>query len=629
MTIKGFSTSLHTIKAPDDYPQAKIEQRYVTLSSVGSNRHAIDTATKAFYPVNLVPATIDAVQPSVDADRIIFLTGHGARVGDILKFRSGALRGIESEIIAVPDANTMVLALRLPSAPIGGVDTVQITRGVNLQASEDGSLAISSGPIQFVLDGSPQQVVEDTATPANNIFLPTVASFVRDGVDQKVVRDTSVYANNRPLPVELISTSGTPATFNLTAGDIAVHVTHDGNQLSTFDSVRIGNGTNLLAVLADGSITTRLSDGTDNLDINADGSIKVGDGTEILLINAEGSVSSRITDGTDELAINADGSIVSRISDGTNSLNINADGSVRIGDGTETLLVNADGSINAVVTATNLDVRDLTHVSDSVKVGDGTDFLAVNGDGSINAVVTATNLDVRDLTHVSDSIKIGDGTDLMAVNADGSINSVVTATDLDVRDLTHVSDSIKIGDGTDLMAVNADGSINSVVTATDLDIRGLSQATDSVAVGDGTTAISVDPVTGELFTTIKQNGNEALVSGNALAVGLYNGSQFASIDTSGRLAVAEVGGTTGIAGSTSSATLMTFVASGTEMEIFLQADSANTDNIRIGFTGANQATTTTGYELLPGASISMKAAQTITALAVSGTQKINYIYVRR
>lgn len=591
MTIKGFSTSLHTIKAPDDYPQAKIEQRYVTLSSVGSNRHAIDTATKAFYPVNFVPATIDAVQPSVDADRIIFLTGHGARVGDILKFRSGALRGIESEIIAVPDANTMVLALRLPSAPIGGVDTVQITRGVNLQASEDGSLAISSGPIQFVLDGSPQQVVEDTATPANNIFLPTVASFVRDGVDQKVVRDTSVDANNRPLPVELISTSGTPATFNLTTGDIAVHVTHDGNQLSTFDSVRIGDGTNLLAVLADGSITTRLSDGTDNLDINADGSIKVGDGTEILLINAEGSVSSRITDGTDELAINADGSIVSRISDGTNSLNINADGSVRIGDGTETLLVNADGSINAVVTATDLDVRDLTHVSDSVKVGDGTDFLAVNGDGSINAVVTAT--------------------------------------DLDVRDLTHVSDSIKIGDGTDLMAVNADGSINSVVTATDLDIRGLSQATDSVAVGDGTTAISVDPVTGELFTTIKQNGNEALVSGNALAVGLYNGSQFASIDTSGRLAVAEVGGTTGIAGSTSSATLMTFVASGTEMEIFLQADSANTDNIRIGFTGANQATTTTGYELLPGASISMKAAQTITALAVSGTQKINYIYVRR
>lgn len=611
MTIKGFSTSLHTIKAPDAYPQAKIDQKYVTLSPVGSNRHAIDTATKAFYPVNFTPVAIDAGQPSVDADRIIVLTGHGARVGDILRFRSGALTGIESEIIAVPDANTMVLALKLPSAPVGGVDTVQVTRGVNLQASEDGSLAISSGPIQFVLDGSPQQVIEDTVTPANNIFLPTVASFVRDGVDQKVVRDTSVDANNRPLPVELISTSGTPATFNLTTGDISVHVTHDGDQLSTYDSVRIGDGTNLLAVLADGSITTRLSDGTDNLDINADGSVKVGDGAEILLINAEGSVSSRITDGTDELAINADGSIVSRISDGTDSLGINA-----------------DGSINSVVTATDLDIRDITHVSDSIKVGDGTDLMAVNADGSINAVVSATDLDVRDITHVSDSIKVGDGTDLLAVNADGSINAVVTATDLDVRDITHVSDSIKIGDGTDLMAVNADGSINSVITATDLDIRDLSQATDSVAVGDGTTAISVDPVTNELFTTIKQNGNEALVSGNALAVGLYNGAQFAEIDTAGRLSVKEKGGTTGVAGSSSASTVQTISALGTETQVFLQADSANTDNIRIGFTGANEATTTSGYELLPGASITIKASQAITWIAVSGTQKLNYIIVR-
>lgn len=65
---------------------------------------------------------------------------------------------------------------------------------------------------------------------------------------------------------------------------------------------------------------------------------------------------------------------------------------------------------------------DLSHVDDSVKVGDGTDFLAVNADGSINAVVTATNLDIRDLTHASDSVKVGDGTDFLAINGDGSIN---------------------------------------------------------------------------------------------------------------------------------------------------------------------------------------------------------------
>lgn len=107
---------------------------------------------------------------------------------------------------------------------------------------------------------------------------------------------------------------------------------------------------------------------------------------------------------------------------------------VQLTDGTDVALINASGflevNVNGTVTvsATDLDIRDLTHVSDSVKVGDGTDFLAVNADGSINAVVSATNLDIRDLTHVSDSVKVGDGTDFMAVNSDGSINvNLVTA----------------------------------------------------------------------------------------------------------------------------------------------------------------------------------------------------------
>lgn len=54
------------------------------------------------------------------------------------------------------------------------------------------------------------------------------------------------------------------------------------------------------------------------------------------------------------------------------------------------LRTNANGALwvefvnsSIAVTATDLDIRDLTHVSDSVKIGDGTDFLAVAADGSI------------------------------------------------------------------------------------------------------------------------------------------------------------------------------------------------------------------------------------------------------
>ncbi len=49
----------------------------------------------------------------------------------------------------------------------------------------------------------------------------------------------------------------------------------------------------------------------------------------------------------------------------------------------------------------------------NIAISDGTDTLAVNGDGSINAVVTATQLDIDDLINTADSVAIGDETNLV------------------------------------------------------------------------------------------------------------------------------------------------------------------------------------------------------------------------
>lgn len=62
----------------------------------------------------------------------------------------------------------------------------------------------------------------------------------------------------------------------------------------------------------------------------------------------------------------------------------------------------------------------------NTKISDGTDILAVNADGSLNAVVSSTNLDIRDLTAASDSVAIKNGANTLAINADGSVNAVVT-----------------------------------------------------------------------------------------------------------------------------------------------------------------------------------------------------------
>ena len=138
------------------------------------------------------------------------------------------------------------------------------------------------------------------------------------------------------------------------------------------------------------------------------------------------------------------------------------------------LLIDSSGHITAningtvTVSATDLDIRDLSASQDNVAISDGTDTLAVNADGSINSVVTATDLDIRDITHVSDSIKVGDGTDFLAIAADGSIavtdnggSLTVDATDLDIRDLSAAQDNVAIRDaGGDELAINADGSLN-------------------------------------------------------------------------------------------------------------------------------------------------------------------------
>lgn len=125
-----------------------------------------------------------------------------------------------------------------------------------------------------------------------------------------------------------------------------------------------------------------------------------------------------------------DGTIVSR------TLTVNADGSVNVTDNGSSLTVDSvDLDIRNLVFATDkvdvsasviaLDAPTLAAL-ESITVQNPSGASAVNiQDGGNSITVDATDLDIRDLTHVSDSIKVGDGTDLLAVNTDGSINVVV------------------------------------------------------------------------------------------------------------------------------------------------------------------------------------------------------------
>lgn len=127
------------------------------------------------------------------------------------------------------------------------------------------------------------------------------------------------------------------------------------------------------------------------------------------------------------------------------------DDGTAIGHVSDALKVNFSNS-SIAVTATDLDIRDLAFATDKVDASgstlganDGVDIgdVTINNAAGASAVniqdggnsitvdgsvtVSATDLDIRDLSHTQDSTKIGDGVEFLAINADGSINTKFAA----------------------------------------------------------------------------------------------------------------------------------------------------------------------------------------------------------
>ena len=231
-----------------------------------------------------------------------------------------------------------------------------------------------------------------------------------------------------------------------------------------------GHFPQLVSATRDANVSTnpifvRLTDGTTNatftgssLNVNITGGASAGQQYAEDTAHVDGDL------GTLALVVRQDTLAASTDTDGDYAaLKVNAAGA---------LYVSVSGSV--VVTATDLDIRDLDSATDSVEV-------------------VATDLDIRDLTHVSDSVRLGDGTDLTNVTAAGELNVLATAQPgVDIGDVTvnnaAGAAAVNIQDGGN--SITVDGAVT--VSATDLDIRDLTLAQDSVKISANTTANAVD-----------------------------------------------------------------------------------------------------------------------------------------
>lgn len=234
-----------------------------TLHPLGSSRVGQHVVTKSLVERQAIPVAITAVtQNTTDTLIRIELAGHGALVGDIARFYTGALQGAELEIVSVVDANNFVVRNLVGVPAIA--DTIKVMYYVTPKSDAEGNVNFSPGPTTFSQDGVVVTVAEDTVDPSNNKGLPVNLVYYRDGVPVTVNIDTATPALNRPLPVELANVTG---TVTINAGDLNVSTNSTNDSMAIGDAVtgdkanvRLNDDATLLALkVKDDDANTKLA----------------------------------------------------------------------------------------------------------------------------------------------------------------------------------------------------------------------------------------------------------------------------------------------------------------------------------------------------------------------------------
>lgn len=196
--------------------------------------------------------------------------------------------------------------------------------------------------------------------------------------------------------------------------------------------------------------------------------------------------------------------------------------------------------VDAVATVSDLasalsdgDAINVANVGTMVLGTDGSNYqvLSVDSSGKLNAVVTATNLDIRDLTSVSDSVEVkqATGTNLHAVIDSGTITNITNAITVNSHAVTVASGGIASGavaSGAIVVGAVVDGAI---VT--------LGAKADAKSTATDTTAISVMQVLKEI-SYMEQNPASRAVTNAGTFVVQINGDALTALQLIDNLATA-------------------------------------------------------------------------------------------
>lgn len=224
MKVSGLSF----LGAKDNFSDPNItttsDPLFATVTPQGPNRNGLNVNALGVYRDGLADRALLATAGAL-RNQIGFGLAHGALKGDMIRFTNlpttNAIENTEVFVKRVIDATTVEIYGTL-SADVNAADTVDILKPVTPRMTVDGASVASliSPPIQINVDTGAgpvaTTVLDDQATPANTV----------------------------PVPVRLYGVSG---NITITSEELNVQLSHSA---ASPDSVRIGDGTNLMAVNA-------------------------------------------------------------------------------------------------------------------------------------------------------------------------------------------------------------------------------------------------------------------------------------------------------------------------------------------------------------------------------------------
>ena len=355
---------------------------YATIEPVSANQHAMSVFSYGFAE----DVASDAAEALTTAN-VIVATAHVARVGDTIRFSSGAASGYQAKVLSV-DTNSITLVESLAVTP-SAADTFDILRPRIPTVDQLGS-TITSSLTQFTRDGVTTTVTEDTVTPANNL----------------------------PLPVKLTGVTG---DINITAGDLNVQTSHSA---VNFDSMRIGDGTDLMDIVVEDAASVGGETGPVVMAVrNSAGAATTSTDGDYGTLTIDDTGRLRVDATISEAATSADGGAlpaVVKVIGGYDGANVQA------------ILTDAQGNLQIdVLTAPAIFAEDsahgsgdLLHAVAAVRNDAGAALAGTDGDyiplstdatGNLRAVLAASTNNIGDVDVLSEPATVADGGTLPAV----------------------------------------------------------------------------------------------------------------------------------------------------------------------------------------------------------------------